>query len=181
MCIDYVLDLWLKDVPDNTNEFCTWVLLYSLVNSLNNPIWSLALAIGKLKNYILIGSGVFLMTFPIAYLALRLGCPPVSVFVISLIVRLLYIIVVLAIIKHYITFSLTAYVQEVVLPSVLVVVPSGLLCLVLQPYIDGSLCGLITMITLSTIAICILIWLCGIRKDERIYVKSFAKAKFRTK
>ena len=181
MCIDYVLQLWLKEVPEYTNMFCVWVLLYSLVNSLTNPIWTLALAIGKLKKYILIGSGVFLMTFPIAYLALRYGCSPISVFIIAFFVRVCYIIVVLSIVRCYITFSLKVYSLKVILPSALVVVPSGLLGYIIKPYIDNSIYGLIIAGICSTLVISVLIWICGIDKNEREYVKSFIRSKIKAR
>ena len=57
LCIDTLLELWLVEVPFQTNIFIVWVLADSMLALLTNPTWSIALATGKLKKYTLIGNG----------------------------------------------------------------------------------------------------------------------------
>lgn len=175
LCIDPILAIWLKKVPDFTNFFTIWVLLYSLVNSLTNPIWSLALAIGKLKWYIIIGSGVSLLTFPISYIALEMGFSPVSVFIIAFLVRLIYVVVVIFIIKRYINFSFCIYLNKVIIPVTIVMILSSFPCIVLRKYIADSFMGTIQVVLISSIFISIAIWIFGLEKGEKKYLLSFIK------
>lgn len=174
-----MLELWLVKIPEYADVFTLWVLAYLLVNSLNNPIWTVALATGKLKSYILIGSGVFLLIFPISYIVLKLGGPPVSVFVIMVTVRLVYICVVLCIIRAYIPLVLKDYLSRVVWPIVKVVMVSLV--------VAGTLRFVMPVSTLFTFLYCFMamlvsvgcVWLMGVSGGERDIVKNMIRKKLR--
>lgn len=175
--IDGILAIWLKDVPSYTNIFTIWVLVFSLVNTTNNPIWTLALAIGKLKWYIIIGSSVFLLTFPIAYIVLKMGYPPVSVFVVSTIVRAIYVLVVLLVIKRYIVFSLWDYLTNVIIPVLFVVMISGTISFLIKDIYGGHFVGILLTAVSTTIIISFSILLFGLNKPEREKIMAFTKRK----
>lgn len=172
-----LLGLWLVEVPQYADVFTLWVLGYSLVNSLNNPVWTIALATGKLKRYILVGSGVFLLIFPLSYAVLRCGCSPVSVFVVMFVVRWAYLFVVLRIIGTYIPLTLKEYVAKVVLPIGKV--------LAVSIVISGILYRLMPVSVFYTFFFCIVsagvslwsVWMFGISGGERSMVKGFIKRK----
>lgn len=166
--IDPILHLWLKQVPDYTGIFTVWVLAYSLVNALNNPVWAVVLAVGKLKSYISIGSSVFLLVFPLAYIALRLGSSPVNVFTIMVAVRLLYHAVVLNIIKAYVDFSFRRYLRDVVLPIVFVSFVSLVIVAATHAALPKSLFSTFIFVVLSVAATALCIFFIGISKDERV-------------
>ena len=46
---DYVVVLWLKDVPDNTILFCRLILVNSLIESVSGPLITAAYATGKIS------------------------------------------------------------------------------------------------------------------------------------
>ncbi len=165
--IDDVLKIWLKDVPDYANSFILLILAYALVNSLNQPVWTLAQAVGKLKAYICIGSAVFLMVFPISYILLKFGFSPNSVFETNVVVRCAYIVTVFIIIRKYIFISVHRYFKETILPIILVSVFSIVLTLSLKFILINSFHNnwiyCFAAFTLNSIVI----FLFGLSKDER--------------
>ena len=171
-CVDRILGLWLKDVPEYTNIFTLWILSYSLIDVLNNPIWSVALAVGKLKKYISIGSGVFLLVFPLSYIALKNSCSPVSVYIILFVVRFCYLIVVLKIIKPYINYSVTEYIRWVVLPILVVVIVSSVMNFIIRNQIPDTLLLMFVFIVLSVLITGVTIWFFGMTVGERSQVVS---------
>ena len=175
--INVILSIWLKEVPMYTDVFTIWILIFSLVNALNNPIWTIALAIGELKWYIMIGSLVFLLTFPIAYYCLYIGLSPVSVFVVSTIVRAFYVFVVLIVIKHYISFSLISYMSQVIIPVSMVLLISYIVTSYVKGYLPDDIYGLVMFFIVSSIIISIVVWSIGIRNSERRYLKKLVKSK----
>lgn len=179
--IDQILGLWLVDVPEYTSVFTIWILAYSMVDILNNPIWSIALSIGKLKKYITIGSGVFLCAFPISYVCLKMGASPTSVFIVLFLVRLVYLFVVIKIIRTYISFSLKEYFHKVILKSLGVLAISGLVSLVIDSFMPQTLIGLILNVGVSLFIIASVIWVVGVNHSERIQVLSFVKNKLKQK
>lgn len=179
LSIDMVLRLWLKVVPEYTNIFTVLILVYSVINVLNTPIWALALAIGRLKKYILYGSAVFLMTFPIAYLFLKWGYPPQSVFVVGIIVRCLYIYTVLIVVKQEISISIRRYFMDVICPISYVILISGGFCIWANSFFDNSIIQRFSLSVLSFISVGTVIFTVGLKRDERVKILSMVRNKLR--
>ena len=93
--MDFLLSLWLKEVPEGTTEFCQWMILISLITTIGEGIYPLVQASGKLKTFQLILCTFSLLGLPIAYIIYYLGTPPISILIlfflmtfISLFIRL---------------------------------------------------------------------------------------------
>lgn len=179
--IDTILNFWLKEVPDFTGIFTIWVLIYSLINVLNNPVWSIALAVGKLKNYILIGSSIFLLIFPLSYIALKMGASPISVFIIMCIVRTLYLIKVLDIIREYINFTFYDYLIYVIKPILKVICLSVVLVWSIKCINTGTVISFIIFIFISFLIILFTIYMFGITKEENKVLKNILYRKILNK
>lgn len=179
--IDQILSIWLVDVPEYTSVFTIWILAYSMVDILNNPIWSIALSVGKLKKYITVGSGVFLCAFPISYVCLKMGASPTSVFIVLFLVRLVYLFVVIKVIRTYISFSLKEYFHKVILKSLGVLAISGLVSLVIDSFMPQTFIGLIFNVGVCLLVIASSIWFVGVNHSERLQAISFVRNKFKQK
>lgn len=168
LCINPILDVWLTNVPPYTAVFTVWILAYSMVNVLNYPIWTVALAVNCLKSYILVGSCVFLTAFPISYVCLEAGCHPVAVFQVLLVVRIIYIGVILQVIRRYVYFPLRDYLALVIKPVVIVIAGSGSVCLPLSRLLFGQTLGgcLLTGVT-CVLSVSVLLWMFGMTDGER--------------
>ena len=173
--IDMILDLWLTDVPEYTNTFTIWILAYSVVDILNNPIWSIALSVGKLKRYISIGSSVFLSAFPISYICLKLGASPTSVFIVLFVVRLIYLLVVVKLIRTYISFSIKEYVSKVVCRCLSVIALSSLMSYLACLVLPQSLIGFIIKIAVCLLVVAFTVWICGMTHAEQMQILKVVK------
>ncbi|WP_283127164.1 lipopolysaccharide biosynthesis protein [Bacteroides clarus] len=72
--IDFILYLWLGEVPSDTSLFIYFVLLYSFIDAYSAPLWISVYATGNLKNHQLLMSAITLFNIPLAYLLLKAGC-----------------------------------------------------------------------------------------------------------
>lgn len=96
--LDYVMNLWLKEVPPYAIEFIRLALVYSLIETLSNPLMSGLQATGKIKAYqAVVGTLVFL-NFPLIWLLFKYTNLPVSLYwsylliaVVSLFFRLYFV------------------------------------------------------------------------------------------
>ena len=169
---DAILQLWLGEVPEYASEFVQWILLFNCVNVLTNPFWSGVQAIGKLKKYIVVGSLIFLSAFPLSYVSLKLGFSPVVVFQVLTIVRIIYLLITIRIFCQLIDFSINTYLVQVICPIIMVFLLSGILAILLSPYLKSDLWGILLM-TIFCIAITLTsIYIVGISKQERNILKS---------
>ena len=122
--IDFVLNLWLVEVPENTATFIFYIFLFALVDAYSAPLWTAAHATGNIKNHQLIMSSIKIMCIPLAYLLFKHGCDAWTALslkaglnVICSIVRPLYM-------KRLISLPLKVYCRSVFLPVSLVTVLS---------------------------------------------------------
>ena len=137
LCVnaEYVLHLWLKDVPDFTTEFTVLVLLFSLVESISGPLTVSVYATGKIKSTQIIVGGLQMLNFPISYLLLRLGYSPISVYIIAILVSIFCLIARLFILRGLIGLSVARFIKDVLFKCCLITVIS-----ILAPILFFRMC-----------------------------------------
>lgn len=167
LCINSVLHLWLKIVPQWTEYFIFWGLLSSLVYVLTKPMWSLILAVGKLEKYVIFDTFTSVLIIPLAVVLLKLGYSPVSVYMASLGVQVLNTLTLLLVIKNYIHFSLIQYGKKVLLQIVYVSIVSLLLVFILSYLVGTTGFYVFVYYPLGLIANATVIYLIGLYPDER--------------
>lgn len=80
----YVLDLWLKRVPDHSVLFTQLVLVFTMSESISHPLITAQLATGRIRDYQLVVGGLQMLNFPLSYLFLRLGAIPETVMIVAI-------------------------------------------------------------------------------------------------
>ncbi len=73
---DYILGLWLDEVPEYTDIFITLTLLASLLYTMSGPLSTALYATGNIKAFQIGICLLMLSELPIAYLLLSVGYPP---------------------------------------------------------------------------------------------------------
>lgn len=167
-----ILDLWLKNPPEYSVEFVRWILIYSTIYILSNPVWTAIQAIGRLKKYCLVESFVFLSALPLSYVLLHWSSNPVIVFQVLAAVRSVYVFAVVAVARQYIRFSFKRYLAEVIRPIAIVSVLSVISCYGLNAIIPEGLAGTFTACFIMPVATAIVIWIAGTKQDERAVITS---------
>lgn len=165
--IKYVLSIWLHEVPEYTSDFICWVLLFLLVDTLNNPLWSAIQAVGKLKKTILYGSTFFLLAFPLSYIFLKLGFDAWIVYPVLLITRTGYLVIVFRILQQYIDIKSVRYIKEVILPITLVIISSALMMFPINACFKENFISLVAVCTISLLVSSLCIYIFGITKSQR--------------
>lgn len=82
---EFVLKIWLGDVPEYAVSFTRIVLATTVVNAVIHPLNAAVHAVGEIRLYELTGALVFGLAWPLSYLALHLGYDPTAPFWIVLI------------------------------------------------------------------------------------------------
>lgn len=73
---EYLMDLWLKDVPGQSVSFARLFLVLSLSESISNPLMTSALATGSIRRYQSVVGGLIMLNLPVSYVFLKAGAPP---------------------------------------------------------------------------------------------------------
>ena len=104
MEIDYVLKLWLTEVPQYTSVFIKITIISSLLVNSYIMIDKAIIASGHIKQMALIGNTIPVIQLPLVYIFLKLGYSPVVTYIITLVPQFLGMFANLWISKHYINF-----------------------------------------------------------------------------
>jgi len=78
MNADYLLDIWLVEVPDYSVIFLQLIIFQSFVQTIDNSLYYGLYACGRIKQNATISPVIALLGFPICYILFKIGCSPVS-------------------------------------------------------------------------------------------------------
>ena len=84
---EFVLTLWLKNVPEYAVDFVRLILIYSLIESINGPLYIAIQATGKIKFYQIIIGIINLSNLPFVIIAFCLDASPLWIMYIRLIMN----------------------------------------------------------------------------------------------
>ena len=181
---DYILQLWLVEVPEHTVSFTRLILATSFVSAFANPTSGIAFSTGNIKWFTICVSSVNLMIVPVAYLFLKLGFSAESSMVVSLVLTIFAQIVRLFVVRHLAPMPIYEYMKMVVRPTMIytVLVPIVPL-LFIYNFEHPSFLRLMITTLLSIICSFVIAWYFGLTKNERQFVISkaaniFKKRKF---
>lgn len=178
----YLVHLWLGKYPEYTIPFLNIILLISLVQVLKTPRVMIFHALGKLKLSNIVVGTILIMTFPISWVALKLGYGPTSVFWISFIDILSSEFASIIVLKHYISFNGLEYLKKIHLRCFLISVLSALIpYLYSQWHPTTTFIGLILNCIICVLCTVPTIWFIGLNKDEKNKAISLILSKFRHK
>lgn len=116
MVLPDILDIWLKEVPENTAMFSTFTLATCLVDQFTIGLNGVNQAQGKIGTYSLLMFTPKLINLPIAWLLLHEGFPLVSVMWSIIIIEAIVAIIRLPFIKYTAGLNITLYLRQTVLP-----------------------------------------------------------------
>lgn len=164
--IDWLLAIWLKDVPPSTNVFCILFLTSSLLNSIGGPLWMSIFATGNIKTYQIFIFIAYALSLLGVFLAFMFGAGPeigvainALISVVILLIRLIFVKIRLPI------FSWRHYLKSVFFPI------SACVSIVLFVYFMISSFNLIENKILLTLIICLTsilsVLYIGLSKEEK--------------
>ena len=166
-----VLNLWLKEVPEGTVVFLRFLLVILLVQQTAGPLITSIAATGKIKKYEMFTGGLMLTIVPVAYVVLKMGGAPWSVFAVYLFIATMTFIVTLSITLPAVHLSLSRYLLHVIKPCAIVMALS-LIAPVVMKLVTGTgmLFSLLTIIVTVTIT-GILCYTIGLDEGMRSLIK----------
>lgn len=169
--LEYLLYLWLGDIPPHTITICIFIILGVLVDTLSGPLWVTIFATGKIKTYQVVISVILLINIPLAYIVGKLGLPPSLVYAARTVILICTLIVRVLYLKKIINLSLKQFARKVLLPIILVSLPLLGLFFIKSEYIPTT--DLISLLTQSAVVILIetvIIGFIGLNENERNFI-----------
>lgn len=168
----YILTLWLGDVPEHTVSFVRLVLVFAMSESLANPLVTAMLATGRIRNYQLVVGGLQMLNLPLAYLFLRWGYAPESVFVIAIIVSVCCEMARLYMLRGMIQLSVRSFLSSVYFNVIAVTIIAAVIPMLLSRALPDGLVGLLISCACCVGCAMISILYVGFNRNERKMIVS---------
>ena len=183
--IDFILHLWLVEVPEHTSSFIKLTLILLSIETVSSPIITTLLATGNVKVYQLIVGTLLILNLPLSYVALKYGAAPEITMVIAIIICAISLYIRLILLKKYISFPVYSYCIHVLLRSIVSVLLAAVIPLSVYVLLGVSDSLRFILVLISSWGCSMLsILFVGCNKSERltlidmlkkIYFKYFSK------
>ena len=178
---EYVLTLWLRNVPEYTVVFVQLSLIYMLCQSLSNTLFTAMLATGNIRNYQIVVGGLALMAFPLSYALFKMGFAPSYCYYISIFISVSCLIARLVMLQRMIGLPMRIFLKDVVLRVLFVsilslVIPCLIINLMPQGFVRLMVLSFVSLMTISIVILYI-----GITKNERVFLITYIKNKIHKK
>jgi O-antigen/teichoic acid export membrane protein len=162
----YLLNFWLKNVPEFAIIFCQLLLIGSFFSKFSFEITSAIRAVGKIRNFQVAETALALLVIPISYLILKIGYPPYSIFLVNILIGIfafalrLYFGKMIAGMDIRLFFRNAIY--PILLPLILTIIASFLPQLIMpQSFLRLSISTLVSLIVMTTS-----FWFFGLKVEE---------------
>ena len=164
---EYLLHLWLKTVPDHSVLFVQLTLVFSMIESISNPLITAQLATGKIRDYQLVVGGLQMMNFPVSYVCLKLGAIPETILIVAIVIGVLCLFFRLWMLRKMISINIGDFANKVLLNCICVTIVSIILPFFIRQNMPESFLALIIITLISLMCSTISILFVGCQKSER--------------
>ena len=177
---EYLLGLWLKDVPEHSVLFVQLFMVFALSESLSNPLITTQLATGRIRNYQLVVGGLMLLNIPVSYILLKIGCIPEITVAVSIALSQVCLFARLVMLKRMIGFPVADFIGRVYLNVIAVTAVALILPLGAIYLIPDSFFGFVADVCLCVLSASVSIMFVGCSRSERREIVSMISSRFRS-
>ncbi|CAM5197498.1 hypothetical protein OURE66S_04531 [Oligella ureolytica] len=176
--LNYVLSLWLGNVPEYAAVFISYLMIVVLIEVLSNSLMIGLQATGDVKLYQLTVGAIVFLNFPLVYLVYSLYALPELAFVVLIALSVLSLYVRLLFVKKQMGYGLYRFYKGVMLNITLVLMVSLPIVMFVSSFNNAS--GLLKV--LADVVLCVVvfvswIYLLGMNRYEKEFIVKTIKEK----
>lgn len=177
---EYILHLWLGQLPAYIVPFCQCTILLSLTYAVFEPIRTSVLATANITRFMIIPEAFQTLTLPVAYGVAWLSKSPVMMIISIIAMDLLTCALRLWYGRQVCPIHIRETISRVGVPVALVLTLSSITCYGITFITSENITGLFLLLVLNSLALVVIITLVGVNASERNTLR-LAYAKVRGK
>ena len=179
MQLEYILNLWLIEVPENTIVFCQLIIIHALIMSLNRPYVMAIHATGNMKQTNVTAGVILLLVLPISYILLDNGFSIITPLIIYMIATILCFMIELYYLKKWINVSVFGLFKNTLIPVTIISIISIIPVYSIVGLYENSFMKFMMVSFFSMSIVFILIYTIALNSDERVKLKTVIKNKIK--
>lgn len=164
---EYIMKLWLGNVPPYTVEFAQCTIFISLIYAMFEPIRASVLATNKITRFLIYPEIFYLLVLPVGYVVCRTLNNPFW-----LIVVIVCMDVLTCFLRTYYAIKVTPLKTKeifvlVIWPALFVAIIDSFFCGIMSKVAGENIWGLLFLLTANSIVLIVIIMSVGLNKAER--------------
>ena len=174
--MDFILNLWLKEVPQYAAAFCSLILISSLIDSVSKPVGLAIHATGRVKYYNILMSMALSLNIVGAYFLLKSEMSPVSVFFVNVAVTIICFGIRLFLAQRYNAINVLYFFRDSAWRFVMTAIISAPLPLFLSQILAGWNRLIITCLSFFVVYVPVVVFI-GLTSHERRSLNSSLRSR----
>lgn len=174
---DFVLKIWLGDVPPNAGVFLRIIILQGLIVTSAQPMFQALMATGDIRAHQIGFASLHALYFFGSYFALCAGASASLVFLLGAIQEALMMCWRIWLLKKQIGFSVRVYFCSVCVPAGTVFALSGIVPAIVRLCLNEGWIRLLSVGSVSFFCSILAIYFIGMTKPERIFIREKIREK----
>lgn len=169
---EYIMGLWLGNVPEYTVAFARCTVFISLTYAAFEPIRAAVLATNNITRFMLIPDSFYLLVLPVSYIICRVTDNPILMIVGIVIMDILKCGIYTYIASEVCILKVKEFIKKILFPCLLVALFSCLICYGLSLITPETIIGLCILLIANSIILLAIIYIYGLSKSEKGIVKN---------
>ena len=165
--VDYLLSIWLDEVPAGAASFARLFLILALSESLSGPLMTGMQATGNIRDYQIVVGGLIMLNFPVSYIFLKAGAGPEITVVVSIVISQICLFARLYMLHRQVDFPVSEFLKRVYLNIIIVTLTAVVLPVALMRYMPAGLAGFLLSVILCVGCAGLAVLLKGCSSAER--------------
>ena len=175
--LEFILKIWLGDVPEGTLLFSQLILVLVFVSSTSAGMVQYINASGIIKWFKIEMAILYILVLPISFFLFKYGAPPTIIIVLFILSDLLSRIIQLILLKRLLEFDSIHFIREAYSRPFLIAIIMIIITYLQQRLLPVSNVYSILNILISFAVVLALVFTVGITKQERFAILSSIKTK----
>ena len=170
--ISFILHLWLGDYPESTPYFVELIMVYSLIDAFQAPLWTSVHATGNIKVHQILMASIKILAIPAIYVALKLGYSGNMALAIWALLNLCCAVVRTLYLKRLIHLDVMDYLREVVVRIIVVTAIAVPVSCITSSWLGSCWLSFICSSLISILSITLMVYAYGLNQQERQLLKT---------
>jgi O-antigen/teichoic acid export membrane protein len=165
--LPFLLNIWLKEVPEYAVVFTRLTLIGLLISKFSFDIATAIRAAGKIKWFTLIESIIIVMNIPVAYVFFKLKYPPETIYMVTILISIIIFFVRLFLGHKIIQLDVNNFIKEAIFPILIPIIVSFLISFLLFFLMNDGFLRSVFVFLISISTLILLFVSFGVTKNEK--------------
>ena len=174
---DSIMSVWLETVPAHSVLFVRLFLIFTLCESVSQPLITSMLATGNIRNYQIVVGGLQLLNLPVSYLCLKSGAAPESTVMVAIVISQICLAARLLMLEKMIGLSVKEFISRVYLNVIYVAAAAIVIPLIISFFLPDGILWTLLSVVVSALSAALSVLFVGCTAVERNELVGFIRSK----